>query len=175
MSLLTTPTTTSTTWSYQLQFNFKFRKPQTPLLFAKARFSSIDDRRRHNLRVHCVAQDEVKNGSESEQRISGDSWTNSNSDTSSVNDVLSDWFGNSDQSSNSGKKNGIGGERINFLCFSDYGFNWVFNLGFKGIFFFMNYVLVYWLFWFFKLGQERIVVLELIKLVKMCDFEYAIT
>lgn len=112
MSLLTPPspitTTTTRTWSYQLQFNFKFRKTLTPFLFAKARISRPGNLRHHHLQVHCVAQDEAKSGShESERRRSGDSWNNLN--TSSVDAVLSDWFGNSDQSSDSGQKNGIAG------------------------------------------------------------------
>ncbi|KNA25357.1 hypothetical protein SOVF_007250 isoform A [Spinacia oleracea] len=110
MSLLTT-SSSSTTWSYQLQFNFKFRKSQTPLLFIKAfRGSNPGNIRRHHLRVHCVAQDEAKSSSssdESERRRSGDSWNNLK--PSAVDAALSDWFGNSDSSSDSGKKNGIGG------------------------------------------------------------------
>ncbi|KAL2920694.1 Myosin-J heavy chain [Bienertia sinuspersici] len=104
MSLLTSPLPATRTWSYQLQFNFKFRKSQTPLMFVKARNSILSNHRRNHLRVQCVAQDEVKSDNDSEKGRSGDSWNNLNN--SSVDSALSDWFGNSDDS---GKKNGIAG------------------------------------------------------------------
>ena len=60
-------TTTNATWSYQLQFNFKFKK--SPLLVFRIRLLSLDDRRRlsqyRRLEVNCVSREDkevVKNG-----------------------------------------------------------------------------------------------------------------
>ncbi|CAO2838822.1 unnamed protein product [Amaranthus hypochondriacus] len=105
MSLLLT-TTALSTWSYQLQFNFKFKKSLTPLMFVKARVLSYGDRRRHHLKIHCVAQDK-NDSSESKSRLSEDSWINLN--TPKADSASSDWFGNSEQYNDSGQKNGVAG------------------------------------------------------------------
>lgn len=99
----------TTTWSpssYQLQFNFKFRKSPTPFLFVRSRIWSSDNHRRRRIRVLCGAQNGAKSesGSDSERRRSGDSWN-----SSSVEDALNDWFGNPEQSSDPQQKQGIGG------------------------------------------------------------------
>ena len=86
---------TMSTWSpisYQRQFNFKFRKCSTPLLFVRS--PAV------NRRVLCAAQSGAKRetDSELERRGSGSSWADTG---------LSDWCGDSDQSGDS--KQEIGG------------------------------------------------------------------
>lgn len=80
--------------SYQLQFNFKFRKCPTPLLFVRSRIV--------NRRVLCVARNGAKRESDSEleRRRSGSSWSDPG---------LSDWSGDCDQSGDSMQKQGIAG------------------------------------------------------------------
>ncbi|KAK9665502.1 hypothetical protein RND81_14G116000 [Saponaria officinalis] len=100
MSLLTTTTGAKTTWSYQLQFNFKFKK--SPLLLLRARVLKFDccRRRCRRLSVNCSSsQDEVKSGSDLEES-KNNSWVN-------LGNVDGDWFGNSGDSQK--KKKGIGG------------------------------------------------------------------
>ncbi|KAH9622209.1 hypothetical protein KSS87_021680 [Heliosperma pusillum] len=103
MNLLTT-SGTKTTWSYQLQFNFKYKK--SPLLLLRARVLSSDDRRHRcrRLSVHCVSQDEVKSSNQEDK----DGVGNGKNDSSWVNlgNVDADWF---DNSGDSQKKQGIGG------------------------------------------------------------------
>lgn len=80
--------------SYQLQFNFKFSKCPTPLLFVRSRIV--------NRRVLCVARNGAKRESDSqlERRHSGSSWADPG---------LSDWAGDCDQSGDSMQKQGIAG------------------------------------------------------------------
>ncbi|KAL9237310.1 hypothetical protein vseg_011877 [Gypsophila vaccaria] len=111
MSLLTT-TGAKTTWSYQLQFNFKFKKPPPPTSFLLRgrvlRVNRLHKSRR--LSVDCVSKDEVKSGSDFEGSSDINKKTNNNNDNDSwviSGNVDGDWFTNSGDSKK--KNKGIGG------------------------------------------------------------------
>ncbi|XP_074291318.1 uncharacterized protein LOC141618105 [Silene latifolia] len=105
MSLLTT-SGTKTTWSYQLQFNFKYKK--SPLLLLRARTLSFDDRCRRckRLSVHCLSQDEVKSSNQEDKDKNGVGDSKNDSSWVNLGNVDADWFGDSGDSQ---KKQGIGG------------------------------------------------------------------
>ena len=88
-------------------------------MFVKARVLSYGGRRRHHMKIHCVAQDQAKDdSSESKSRLSEDSWIDLN--TPKADSASSDWFGNSEQYNDSGQKYGVAGEIfflfVNLYC-----------------------------------------------------------